>query len=184
MCPHSSGKFQHFSSLVSLTESHTHTKITGLKKRGKGKGGRKMGGYIIFGSHNKQLGLFSLYEVGGCLKESRVDRKKGERCSFIALVIWMTAQRVHESARSPSTTGRPLGLPAPFSPERRAPQGAIRAWMGDWQPCAALQGIHKRWHIDSPCLCAAWVLKAWRVERVGFFFSNALLAKSGILGRI
>lgn len=99
----------------------------GKKKRSwgleKGKGGRKMGGSIIFGSHNKQLAPFSLFEVGrrGGAQQRKQRRQRGEkqreRCSFMALVIWMKARRVHESARSPSTTGRPLGLPA-FSARR------------------------------------------------------------------
>lgn len=85
-----------------------------------------MGGSIIFGSHNKQLAPFSLFEVGrkwerrrregwGSTQEKAEEterEKQRERCSFMALVIWMKARRVHESARSPSTTGRPLGLPA------------------------------------------------------------------------
>lgn len=49
--------------------------------------------------------------------EETEREKQRERCSFMALVIWMKARRVHESARSPSTTGRPLGLPA-FSARR------------------------------------------------------------------
>lgn len=84
-----------------------------------------MGGSIIFGSHNKQLAPFSLFEVGrkwegGGTREKAEEterEKQRERCSFMALVIWMKARRVHESARSPSTTGRPLGLPA-FSARR------------------------------------------------------------------
>lgn len=44
--------------------------------------------------------------------EETEREKQRERCSFMALVIWMKARRVHESARSPPTTGRPLGLPA------------------------------------------------------------------------
>jgi len=88
-----------------------------------------MGGSIIFGSHNKQLAPFSLFELGrkwerggrvGETQEKAEEterEKQRERCSFMALVIWMKARRVHESARSPSTTGRPLGLPA-FSAQR------------------------------------------------------------------
>lgn len=82
-----------------------------------------MGGSIIFGSHNKQLAPFSLFEMGrrGGAQQRKQRRQRGEkqreRCSFMALVIWMKARRVHESARSPSTTGRPLGLPA-FSARR------------------------------------------------------------------
>ena len=76
------------------------------------------------------------------------------------------------------------GPPGLFSLERRAPQGAIRAWIGAWQPCAAPQGIHKRWHIDSPCLCTALSVKAWRAWRVGFFFFNILLTKTSNLTAI
>lgn len=50
-----------------------------------------MGGSIIFGSHNKQLAPFSLFEVGRMVgggvqeKAEETEREKQrERCSFMA----------------------------------------------------------------------------------------------------
>lgn len=80
-----------------------------------------MGGSLIFGSHNKQLARFSLFEVGRMgrwgLRERAEETEQPERCSFMAPVMWLKARRVHDCARSPSTTRRPLGLPA-FSAQR------------------------------------------------------------------
>lgn len=135
-----------------------------------------MGGSIIFGSHNKQLAPFSLFEVlekvgewkegGGDARESRGDRE-GEAAR--AMLFYGSCHMDEGAARPWERTltfnnRASTGPPGLFSPERRAPQGAIRAWIGPWQPCAAPQGIHKRWHIDSPCLCAAWVWKREGLE--------------------
>lgn len=61
-----------------------------LKKRSrkKGKEERKMGGYLIFGSHNKQLVPFSLFEVGRKWGGGHHKRKQRGSCQSDAL-LWL-----------------------------------------------------------------------------------------------
>lgn len=110
---------------VAEVEEEKKKELGGLEK---GKGRKKDGRlYNLWLSQQTISPLFLCLGWGGEGERRQRAEEQPERCSFMALVIRMKARRVHESARSPSTTGRPLGLPAPFSPERRAPQGAIRA---------------------------------------------------------
>lgn len=163
------GKYRNFSSLVSWTGSHSLVEELGACRKGeKGKGGIKMGGSLIFGSHNKQLAPFSLFEVGRMGRWGLREERRGDRAAR-AMLFYGSCHMVEGAARPWLRTltfnnRASTGPPGLFSPERRAPRGAIRAWIGAWQPCAALQGIHKRWHIDSLCLCAASLRKRLEVE--------------------
>lgn len=109
------------------------------------------------------------WERGGRPGEKQ---EKAEETEAARAMLFYGSCHMDEGAARPwertltFNNGASTGPPGLFSPERQAPRGAIRAWIGAWQPCAAPQGIHKRWHIDSPCLCAAWVgkregLKGW-----------------------
>lgn len=149
-----------------------------------------MGGSIIFGSHNKQLAPFSLFEVGQEMSKGGERREEREKQRRKALLFYGSCHMDEGAARpwerSLTFNNRAsTGPPGPFSPERQTPQGAIRAWIEAWQPCAALRGIHKRWHIDSPGLCSA--LSAWVWNREGLegwillFYTYILPVGRGIL---
>lgn len=134
------------------------------KKQGRNKDGRLTHLWL---SQQTISPLFSVWggengEVGAA-GESRGDR------AARAMLFYGSCHVVEGAARPWLRTLTfnnrvSTGPPGLFSPERRAPQGAIRARIGAWQPCAAPQGIHKRWHIDSLCLCAASLRKRLEVE--------------------
>jgi hypothetical protein len=99
--------------------------------------------------------------------ERRAEREKQRRKALLFYgSCHMDEGAVRPWERSLTFNNRAsTGPPGSFSPERQTPQGAIRAWIEAWQPCAAPQGIHKCWHIDSPGLCSA--LSAWVWNREG-----------------
>ena len=161
---------------MSWTESHSLEKGAGaLKKRRKRQGRNKDGRlYNLWLSQQTISPLFSVWGGGkeGAAIESRGDR---EREAARAMLFYGSCHMDEGAARPWERTltfnnRASTGPPGPFSPERRTPQGAIRAWIGAWQPCAAPQGIHKRWHIDSPCLCTASMWKREELEGWDSFY--------------
>lgn len=136
------------------------------KRQGRKKDGRL---YNLWLSQQTISPLFSVWggEKWGSTTEKAEETERGEAAR--AMLFYGSCHMDEGAARPWERTltfnnRASTGPPGLFSPERRAPQGAIRAWIGPWQPCAAPQGIHKRWHIDSPCLCAASVWKREGLE--------------------
>lgn len=169
LCRHSSGKFQKlFFPCLSDRITFFRIEVGGLKNRRR-RQGRKKDGRL----YNLWLSQQTISPLLLCLRWGESGRGGGrgdrEGEAARAMLFYSSCHMDEGEARPWERTltfnnRASTGPPGLFSPERRAPQGAIRAWIGAWQPCAAPQGIHKCWHIDSPCLCAAWVWKREGLE--------------------